>query len=68
MSDEPLAVGPNVIILDIFGEHAGEEIGFGGRHGGDMGHDHLAVVPARSVNFSPLAIGGLWQVHQFESS
>ena len=31
MSDEPLAVGPDVVVLGVFGEHAGEECGFCGR-------------------------------------
>ncbi len=40
-----MAVGPNMIIFGVLGEHEGEEFGFCGRYGGDVGHDHLAVVP-----------------------
>ena len=29
--DEPLAVGPNVVVLGVFGEHEGEERDFCGR-------------------------------------
>ena len=45
VADEPLAVGPDVVVFGVFGEHAGEEGEFGGWEGGDGGHDYLAVVP-----------------------
>ena len=45
MPDQPLAIGPDVVVFGVFGEHTGEECGFCGRYGGDMGHDDLAVVP-----------------------
>lgn len=34
VADEPLAVGPDVVVLGVFGEHAGEEGEFGGGEGG----------------------------------
>ena len=45
VTDQPLAVGPHVVVFGVFGEHLGEEGEFGGRYGGDVGHDYLAVVP-----------------------
>ena len=42
---EPLSVGPDVVVLGVFGEHAGEEGEFAGGKSGDRGHDYLAVVP-----------------------
>lgn len=38
VSDEPLAVGPDVVVFGVFGEHLGEEGEFGGGHGGKAGH------------------------------
>ena len=46
MPDEPLAVRPNVVVFCVLREHEGEELSFCGRYFGDVGHDHLAVVPA----------------------
>ena len=53
-----MPVGPNVVVLCIFGEHAGEEGEFAGGHGGDVGHYYLAVVPARIVEVSSERKGG----------
>ena len=47
VGDEPLPVGPDVVVLGVFGEHAGEEGELVGWQGGELRHDGLAVVPAR---------------------
>ena len=47
VGDEPLAVGPDVVVLGVFGEHAAEEGELEGREGGELRHDGLAVVPVR---------------------
>lgn len=47
VADEPLAVGPDVVILGVFREHAGEEREFGGRERGEMAHECLTVMPER---------------------
>ena len=54
-----MPVGPDVVVLCVFGEHAGEEGEFAGGHGGDVGHYYLAVVPARIAEVSSERIGGL---------
>lgn len=46
VSDEPLPVGPDVIVFGVAAEHGGEEGEFGGGQGGDVGHYCLAVVPS----------------------
>ena len=43
--DEPLPVGPDVVIFAILFEHEAEEGELVGGDGGDWGHDYLAVVP-----------------------
>ena len=45
MADEPGAVGPDVVVFGVFGEHAGEEAEFRGGEGGEVGCYGLAVVP-----------------------
>lgn len=45
MSDQPLPVGPDVVVFGVAAEHGGEEGEFGGGEGGDVGHYCLAVVP-----------------------
>ena len=44
--DEPLAVGPDVVVFAVFGEHAGEEGEFGFGEAGQVADEDLAVVPA----------------------
>jgi len=44
--DQPLPVGPDVVVFGVAAEHGAEEGEFGGGEGGDVGHDGLAVVPA----------------------
>ena len=45
MPDEPLAVGPDVVVFGVFSEHAGEEGEFASGEGGEVGDYCLAVVP-----------------------
>lgn len=45
VTDQPLPVGPDVVVFGVFGEHAGEEGEFGGGERGEMGHERLAVMP-----------------------
>ena len=43
---EPLPIRPDMVILGVFREHAGEKRDFSRRHRRDMSHYHLAMVPA----------------------
>ena len=45
VSDKPLPVRPDVVVLDVFGENAGEKQEFTGWEARKLGHDDLAVVP-----------------------
>ena len=45
MGHEPLPVGPDVVVLDVFGEDAGEKGEFGGGECWNLGHNYLAMVP-----------------------
>ena len=45
VGDEPLPVGPDVVVLGVFGEHAAEEGELVRWKEGELGHDGLAVVP-----------------------
>ena len=45
MPDQPLAIRPDVVILGIFGEHAGEERKLRVGHRVNMRHDSIAVMP-----------------------
>ena len=57
VADEPLSVGPDVVVFGVFGEHAGQEGELGWWEGGELGHDDLAMVPERGQLGGP-AIGG----------
>lgn len=46
-ADEPLAVGPDVVVFGVFAEDFVEEGGFRGRELIDLGHDDLTMVPER---------------------
>lgn len=53
MADEPVAVGPDVVVFGVLCEHVHEEIGFCCWKSGEMllgRHDYLAVVPVRVVS------------------
>lgn len=54
-ADEPLAVGPDVVVLGVFGEHLGEEGEFGGGDAVEAGHEGLAVMPMATQGSAQLA-------------
>jgi hypothetical protein len=43
-----------VVVFGVEGEDVRQEVGFGGREGGELGHEELSVVPGSRI--IPLAL------------
>ena len=60
MADEPLAVGPDMVVLGVEGEDAVEESRFGRKRCGEVRHHLLAVVPRIEVSLRGMYEGDVW--------
>lgn len=58
VTDQPLAIGPDVVVFDILGEHVAEEVNLISWQSRDVRHHYLAVMP-ETIRISACATGAM---------